>query len=166
MSFSSNVNLPHSLPEPKSVEEYIQYSQDVYDLLLWGGGKLKAYNLMKTRYQWVLFPILLQSGYYRIALALASFPKIKPVTAYAVAFLPDAKNIENYPLSPLGFGFHITPAIASKNRFEIRRNTTRFSSTLAGVHTLAVTTRDWFVEVEEVIFEVALFKSKMEYLYK
>ena len=166
MNPSSTNDLPRSLTEPKSVEEYIQYSQSNYDLVLWGGGKLKVYNLMKTHYQWVFFPVFLQSGYYRIALLLLSFPKIKPVTAYAIAFPPDAKNIENYPLSPLGFGFHITPAIASKNRFEIRRNTTDFATPLTGIHTVAVTTRDWFAEVEDVIFEVALFKSKMEYLYK
>ena len=166
MNPSSTNDLPRSLSEPKSVEEYIQYSQSNYDLVLWGGGKLKVYNLMKTHYQWVFFPVFLQSGYYRIALLLLSFPKIKPVTAYAIAFPPDAKNIENYPLSPLGFGFHITPAIASKNRFEIRRNTTDFATPLTGIHTVAVTTRDWFAEVEDVIFEVALFKSKMEYLYK
>jgi len=166
MNPSSTNDLPRSLSEPKSVEEYIQYSQSNYDLVLWGGGKLKVYNLMKTHYQWVFFPVFLQSGYFRIALGLLSFPKIKPVTAYAIAFPPDAKNIENYPLSPLGFGFHITPAIASKNRFEIRRNTTDFATPLTGIHTVAVTTRDWFAEVEDVIFEVALFKSKMEYLYK
>ena len=166
MNPSSTNDHSRSLPEPKSVEEYIQYSQNTYDLILWGGGKLKAYNLMKTHYRWVFFPVFLQSGYYRIALLLLSFPKIKPVTAYAVAFPPDVKNIENYPLSPLGFGFHITPAIASKNRFEIRRNTTNFATPLTGIHTVAVTTRDWFAEVEEVIFEVALLKSKMEYLYK
>jgi hypothetical protein len=156
----------HSIPEPRSIEEYIQYSQQTHDLFLWGGGKLKTYNLIKTHYQWVLFPIFLNSGYYRIALVLLSFPRVKPVTAYAVAFPPDAKNIEKYPLSPIGFGFHITPAVASKNRFEIRRNTTDFATPLSGVYTIAVTTRDWFAEVEEVIFEVALFKSKMEYLYK
>jgi len=166
MNSSSTARPPLSIPEPKSVEEYIQYSQDTYDLVLWGGGKLKAYDLMKTHYRWVFFPVFLSSGYYRIALVLLSFPKIKPVTAYAVAFPPDAKNIENYPLSPLGFGFHITPAIASKNRFEIRRNTTRFVTPLTGIYTVAVTTRDFFDEVENVIFEVALFKSKMEYLYK
>jgi len=166
MSSASTPNLPNTLSEPKSVEEYIRYSQDNYDLILWGGGKLQPYNLIKTKYQWIFFPVFLQSGYYRIALVLLSFPKIKPVTAYAVAFPPDTKNIENYPLSPLGFGFHITPATASKNRFEIRRNTTDFASPLTGIHTIAVTTRDWFVEVENVIFEVALFKSKMEYRYK
>jgi hypothetical protein len=156
----------HSIPEPTSIEEYIQYSQQTHDLFLWGGGKLKTYNLIKTHYQWVIFPIYLNSGYYRIALVLLSFPRVKPVTAYAVAFPPDAKNIEKYPLSPLGFGFHITPAVASKKRFEIRRNTTDFATPLSGEYLVAVTTRDWFAEVEEVIFEVALFKSKMEYLYK
>jgi hypothetical protein len=155
-----------SLPEPSSIEEYINYSQNNHDLILWGGGKLKAYNLIKTHYQWIFFPIFLHSGYYRIALILLTFPRVRPVTAYAVAFPPDAKNIEKYPLSPLGFGFHITPAVASKNRFEIRRNTTDFATPLTGKYTVAVTTRDWFSEVEEVIFEVALFKSKMEYLYK
>jgi hypothetical protein len=166
MNSSSNSNPSRSLPEPGSVEEYIQYSQDTYDLVLWGGGKLRAYNLMKSHYQWIFFPVFLRSGYYRIALVLLSFPKTKPITAYAIDFPPDARNMENYPLSPLGFGFHITPAIASKNRFEIRRNTTKFATPLTGMHTVAVTTRDWFAEVEEIIFEVALLKSKMEYLYK
>jgi hypothetical protein len=166
MNPSSFVDKPLSIPEPKSVEEYIPYSQDQYDLVLWGGGKLRPYDLLKSHYKWIFFPITIKAGYYRIALVLLTFPKIKPVTAYAVAFPPDARNMESYPLSPIGFGFHITPAIASKNRFEIRRNTTRFATQMSGMHTVAVTTRDWFAEVEEVIFEVALFKSKMEYLYK
>ena len=166
MNPSSIGALSGSIPEPRSVEEYIQYSQNEFDLVLWGGGKLRVYNLMKSLYHWVFFPVSLQSGYYRIALVLLSFPKVKPVTAYAVAFPPDAKNIENYPLSPLGFGFHITPAMASKNRFETRRNTTNFATPLTGIHTIAITTRDWFTEVEDVIFEVALLKSKMEYRYK
>jgi hypothetical protein len=166
MNPSSITKASLSLPEPRSVEEYIDYSQNTHHLILWGGGKLKTYNLIKTLYQWVFFPIFLHSGYYRIALVLLSFPRVKPVTAYAVAFPPDAKNIEKYPLSPLGFGFHITPAVASKNRFEIRRNTTDFATPLTGVYTVAVTTRDWFAEVEDVIFEVALLKNKMEYLFK
>lgn len=163
---SSQTNLPLSIPEPQSVEEYIPYCQDQYDLMLWGGGKLRPYNLVKSHYNWVLFPASLQPGYYRIALALLAFPKIKPVTAYAVAFPPGTKKIEDYPLSPIGFGFHITPAMASRNRFEIRRNTTRFVTQLSGEHTLAVTTRDFFAEAGDVVFEVALFKSKMEYIYK
>jgi hypothetical protein len=166
MCSSSYADLPLAVPEPRTVEEYIAYCQDQYDLILWGGGKLRPYNLMKSHYKWIFFPILLQPGYYRIALVLLTFPKIKPVTAYAVAFPPDAKNIEDYPLSPIGFGFHITPAMASKNRFEIRRNTTRLATPLSGIHTVAVTSRDWFAEVEDVIFEVALFKSKMEFIYK
>jgi hypothetical protein len=166
MCSSSYADLPLAVPEPRTVEEYIAYCQDQYDLILWGGGKLRPYNLMKSHYKWIFFPILLQPGYYRIALVLLTFPKIKPVTAYAVAFPPDAKNIEDYPLSPIGFGFHITPAMASKNRFEIRRNTTRLATPLSGMHTVAVTSRDWFAEVEDVIFEVALFKSKMEFIYK
>lgn len=166
MSSTSHADLPLSIPEPQSVEEYICYCQDQYDLVLWGGGKLRPYNLLKSQYNWVLFPANLHPGYYRIALALLTFPKIKPVTAYAVAFPPGTKKIENYPLSPIGFGFHITPAMASKNRFEIRRNTTRFVTQLSGEHTLAVTTRDFFAEVAEVVFEMALFKSKMEYIYK
>jgi hypothetical protein len=166
MSPTSHTDLPLSISEPQSVEEYIPYCQDQYDLIMWGGGKLYPYNLLKSHYNWVFFPTNLQPGYYRIALALLTFPKIKPVTAYAVAFPPGTKKIEDYPLSPIGFGFHITPAMASKNRFEIRRNTTRFVTQLSGEHTLAVTTRDFFAEVADVVFEVALFKSKMEYLYK
>ena len=165
MKPSSANNLSRPLPEPKSIEEYIEYSQNTYDLILWGGGKLKVYQMIKARYQWVLFPAFLQPAYYRIALILLSIPKIKPVTGYAVAFPPDAKNIENYPLSSLGFGFHITPAIASRNPFNIRQNITDFDTPLTGIHTIAVTTRDWFAEVENVIFEVALLKSKMEYRY-
>jgi hypothetical protein len=166
MNPDSNPDPSLSIPEPRTIEEYVIYSQNSHDLALWGVGKLKIYNLIKTHYQWIFFPIFLQSGYYRIALILLTFPKVRPVTAYAVAFPPDAKNIEKYPLSPLGFGFHFTPAVASKNRFEIRRNTTDFATPLTGVYTVAVTTRDWFAEVEDVIFEVALLKSKMEYRYK
>lgn len=166
MSPTSYDNLPLAIPEPRSVEEYISYCQDQYDLVFWGGGKLRPYDLLKTHYNWIFFPVSLQPAYYRLALVLLSFPKVKPVTAYAVAFPPDSKNIKNYPLSPIGFGFHITPAIASKNRFEVRRNTTEFATQMSGEHTVAVTSRDWFAEVEQVIFEVALFKSRMEYLYK
>ena len=120
MNPSSANNLSRPLPEPKSIEEYIEYSQNTYDLILWGGGKLKVYLMIKARYQWVLFPDFLQPAYYRIALILPSFPKIKPVTAYAIAFPPNAKHIEKYPLSPLGYGFHIPPAIASRNPLNIR----------------------------------------------
>jgi hypothetical protein len=166
MNPASRAVQPLAIPEPPSVEEYIAYCQDQFELVLWGGGKLRPYNLLKSHYSWVFFPANLQPGYYRIALALLTLPKIKPVTAYAVAFPPGTRKIEDYPLSPIGFGFHITPAMASKNRFEIRRNTTRFATQQSGEHITAVTTRDFFAEVSEVVFEVALFKSKMEYIYK
>jgi hypothetical protein len=165
MSPVSKSSLLFANPEPRTMEEYITYCQDQYELVLWSGGKLRPYNLVKTHYNWIFFPVDLQPGYYRIALVLLTYPKVKPVTAYAVTFPPNTKNIENYPLSPVGFGFHITPAIASKNRFEVRRNTAQFATQVNGEHTVAVTSRDWFAEVEGVVFEVALFKSRMQYLY-
>jgi len=118
------------------------------------------------QYNWIIFPVNLQPGYYQIALALLNFLKNRPVTAYAVIFPPGAKNLEKYPLSPIGFGFHITPAIASQNRFEIHRNTTRVATQLSGMHMLAVTSRDWYAEIADVGFEVALLKNKMKYLFK
>ena len=150
--------------EPRSIEEYIDYIQNTYDLILWGGGKIKAYLLSARSCQWVLFPITLQSGYYQIALALTTPPKVRPVTAYAVAFKPGDREIEGYPL--LSTGFHMTPATAGRNPFDIHHNIVNFISPISGLHTIAVTTRDWFTGVENTHFEVALFKSKMKYVGK
>jgi len=133
---------------------------------MWAGGKLKPFQLVTRRYQWILFPINLQPGYYRIALTLTSIPQDKTVTAYAIAFLPGEKDLNKYPLSSIGFGFHMTPAIAARDLFETHRNVTNFETTASGIYNIAVTTRDWSAEVEKVTFEVALFKSKMGFLYK
>ena len=81
-------------------------------------------------------------------------------------FPPMRKTLKIIPFLPLALASTLPPAIASKNRFEIRHNTTKFATPLTGFHTVVVTTRDWFAEVEKVIFEGALLKSKMEYLYK
>ena len=105
-------------PNRERWREYIPYCQDQYDLVLWGGGKLRPYNLVKSHYNWIFFPVFLQPGYYRIALVLLTFPKVKPVTAYAVIFLPATKNIENYPFLPSGLVF--TSPLPSPARTALR----------------------------------------------
>jgi len=151
---------------PMTVEQYIAYARDTHFLVLWGGGRLQPFRLMESRYRWTLFPIQLEPGYYRIVLSQTFEPHKKSIIAYAIAFQPGKHDIEKYPLSPIGFGFHMTPAIASSNCFETHRNVTNFETPQSGVHTLAVTTRDWSADVEQATFEVALLKNKIKYLYK
>ena len=152
-------------PEAGSIEDYIQSNGDSLDLVFWCGDTLKPFLFVKNKYQWILFPVQLSVGYYRIVLVSTSTAQIRPVTAYSVIFTPETKTYENYPISPLGYGFHMTPAIAVSNSFFIFRNVCRFGTQFIDIHTLGVTTRDWVAEVEQVKFEVALFKEKMECRY-
>lgn len=152
-------------PEADSIEDYIQSTSSSLDLVFWCGGTLKPFLFVKNKYQWILFPVQLFVGYYRIVLVSTSTTQIRPVTAYAVIFSPGTKTYENYPISSLGYGFHMTPAIAVSNSFFIFRNVCRFGTQSNDIHTLGVTTRDWVSEVEQVKFEVALFREKMECRY-
>jgi hypothetical protein len=147
------------LSKPNSIEEYIDFEKDSLDLLFWVGGRLKPFIFIKNRYQWLLFQIYLEIGYYRIALTLGKISNQKSITAYAVAFLPDSKDYEKYPLSFSGYGFHKTPAIANTNSFFLYKNICQYNALVNGLYTIGVTTRDWISEVENVKFELAVFKE-------
>jgi len=152
-------------PEVNPIEKYIQSTVDSLDLVFWCGGTLKPFIFKKNKYQWILLPVQLHVAYYRIVLMSYLAALTRPITAYSVIFSPGTKTYENYPLSPLGYGFHMTPAIAVSNTFFVFKNVCRFGTQSDAIHTLGVTTRDWVATVEQVRFEVALFKEKMECKY-
>jgi len=63
MQATSDGKQVHVVAQPRTIEEYISYSSDAYELVLWAGGKLKPYNLITMQYNWIIFPVNLQPGY-------------------------------------------------------------------------------------------------------
>ncbi|HEY60739.1 MAG TPA: hypothetical protein G4N92_08685 [Anaerolineae bacterium] len=151
---------------PRTIEDYIKLKDDSCDWIIWLGGRLKPFLMTENKYQWVLFPIELEPGYYQIALMINPPLNSKPISAYAVAFPPDATIYDSCPIKYAGLGFHTTPAIASGNTFMIVRNVCKFNTIYKGVHTIGVTTRDWVSDVEKVSFEFTVLKERKKYLYK
>lgn len=142
------------------LEDFIQSKQDSCTLIQWIGGNLKRFLLPNSLYQWVLFPTQLEPGYYFLALLLKPPPLMKrPSNAYAVLFAPKQKIYQKALSKPAGFGFHMTPAIASNDTFFFTRNVTTISTNFAGEHLIGVTTRDWEAGIEAVRFEVALLRE-------
>jgi hypothetical protein len=145
--------------QPSSIEEYIEFEKNSLELIFWVGWRLKPFIMIKGRYQWLLFQISLEIGYYRIALTLGKMANQKSITGYAVAFMPGSKDYEKYPLSALGYGFHRTPAIANTNSFFLYKNICHYHALMNGLYTIGVTTRDWSSEVENAKFELAVLKE-------
>jgi len=148
---------------PQSVEDYIHYVQDSYELLIWVGAKLIPFQITRNNYQWVLFPIQLSPGYYHIVMQVHQSDDLRPVTAYAVIFSPGSRSYENYPLSLTGLGYHHTPAMACSNSFLLVRNHAEYRTPLYVLHTLGVTTRDWMADVYQAHFEVSVLRDKRRF---
>jgi len=143
----------------ESLGDYLAFCEDAYITEFWVGGFLRPFDLPKGQYRWVLFPIDLCPGQYRLCLMLVSKWLIRPISALGMAFAPGEKVLTQRDSSGFGFGFSITPAIASGNTFYAFRNTTNFSTRFNGIHQLGVATSYWSDDVEKTCFEIMLLRK-------
>ena len=142
------------------LENFIDSNKEKCILLQWVGGKLRRFLITENCYQWLLFPVHLEPGYHQLALWLIPPSWMKrSSSAYAVLFAPGTKIYTKALRKPAGFGFHMTPAIASKNNFSHFDNVTRFSTNFSGEHQIGVTSSNWDPTIESVQFEVALLRE-------
>ena len=143
-----------------SLQDYMRQLDDFYTLSFYLGGHLIQFDLKNDSYCWNLFPLQLAPGYYKLCLLLPSRINYQPISAYGMIFAPGEKVTKHPIQNPLGYGFQITPAIASANQFLTYQNTTDFKTNFDGVHQIGVTTTYWTEEVSATIFEVMLLKKK------
>lgn len=148
------------MQDVRSLMDYIDDVKESFVPELFLGGKLHPFNLARNTYNWVLFNIDLHPGNFRLCLQLVSEWHLRPVTAYAVAFAPGEKPIKKAATGEFGFGFNITPAIASGNNFLLSRNVTDFITRFNGTHQIGVTTSFWTPDIEKTCFEVLLLRKK------
>ena len=125
----------------KSLNDYLKFCEENFVIEFWIGGHLRPFDLSKSQYRWVLFPHDLCPGVYRLCLMLTSDQLVQPFRAYGVVFAPGEKVRANINITGFGYGFNITPAIASGRSFYSDSNTTDFRTRFNGVHQLGVTTQ-------------------------
>jgi len=143
-----------------SLQDYLHLHEKKYSLLFYAGSRLAPFDLKGNAYQWILFPVDLLSGNYKLCLLLPGNNHYQPISAYGMVFAPGEKIIKQPVLNTLGYGFQITPAIASANRFLTYQNTTDFKTIFSGVHQIGITTTSWTEDVADTVFEVMLLRKK------
>ena len=148
-----------------SLSEYLDSVREIYIKELYIGGKLQPFNIQDNFYRWVLFPVDLVPGYYRLCLMIVSDWQVRPLTAYAMIFTPGEKIKATTDPHTLGYGFQITPAIASGNQFFLSRNITDFTTRYSGVHQIGVTTTYWTDDAADTCFEILLLRKKQRLQY-
>jgi hypothetical protein len=151
---------PSQKSEMNSLEEYFKQVSDSYVQLFFVGGKLRPFDLRNDSYQWILYPVILDPGNYRLGINLKTNEFYKPVSAYGMIFPPGEKAPLHPVRNSLGYGFQITPAIATIGKFLPYQNTTEFKTNFDGTHQIGVTTAYWTDEVAFVMFELMLLKKK------
>lgn len=144
----------------KSLSDYLIFCEDNYFVEFWIGGKLRPFDLSRSQYRWVVFPHDLSPGVYRLCLMLTLSQAARPMRAYGVAFAPGEKVPAKVNTTRLGYGFNMTPAIASGNSFYSDSNITEFRTRFCGAHQLGVTTQNWSTEAENTAFELLLLRNK------
>ncbi len=146
----------------KSLADYLDFCKENYLLEFWIGGHLRPFDLSKSQYRWILFFRDLSPGCYKLCVMLTSkqlIRPIRPIRAYGLAFAPGEKVPLKIKADTFGYGFNITPAIATGSSFHSDSNTTEFRTRFNGIHQLGVTTPYWTDDVENTCFELMLLQN-------
>jgi hypothetical protein len=144
-----------------SLQNYFKNQEEKFTLLLYIGNRLIPFDLAENTYRWILFPVYLQPGNYKLCLLLPGINRYQPISAYGMVFAPGEKIIKHPVQNTLGYGFQITPAIATARKFLPYQNTTEFKTNFDGVHQVGITTTYWTAQTADTIFEVMLLKKKL-----
>ena len=155
-----NYNRPLEMRETdiRSLSDYLDFCGNAFVIEFWAGGYLRPYFRSRNNYQWVLFPIDLCAGEYRLSIMLGPDSGSRPVRAFSVVFAPDEKIPKKNSAIPLGYGFNMTPAFAVGDSFYLSRNVTDFRTRFSGDHVIGVSTLYWGTDIKRISFEVLLLR--------
>ena len=161
-SYVENYNRPREMRETdiRSLSDYLDFCGNGFVIEFWAGGYLRPYIRSRNNYQWVLYPIDLFPGEYRLCIMLVPDSGSRPVRAFSVVFAPGEKIPKKNSAIPLGYGFNMTPAFAVGNTFFLFQNITDFHTRFSGDHLIGISTLFWGMDIELTRFEVLLLRRR------
>ena len=148
--------------EIKSLGDYLLTEPDRYSLQFWICGKLIPFHLKNDLYQWVVFPIDLEPGNYRLCFTVNMGGKRYPIIAFAVIY---PFSIRPFPIPYhhlVGIGFKFTPIHVTGEQFTYSRNTSDFTVRQGGKFNICATTSNWTSQVSKTTFELLLLQKRTQ----
>ena len=145
--------------EIKSLSNYLLTERDRYSLQFWICGKLIPFQLKNDSYQWVVFPIDLESGDYRLCFTVNMGVKRYPISAFAVIY---PFSIRAFPIPYIhlvGIGLKFSPLCVTSEQFTYSRNTSDFTVRQGGKFNVCATTSNWIPQVSRTTFELLLLQK-------
>jgi hypothetical protein len=148
--------------EIKSLGDYLLSEPDRYSLQFWICGKLIPFHLKNNSYQWVVFPIDLEPGNYRLCFTVNTGEKRHPIIAFAVIY---PFSIREFPIPfhhLVGIGFKFSPIRVTDVQFTYSRNTSDFTVRQGGKFNICATTPNWTPRVSKTTFELLLLQKRTQ----
>jgi hypothetical protein len=148
--------------EIKSLGDYLLTEPDRYSLQFWICGKLIPFHLKNDLYQWVVFPIDLEPGNYRLCFSVNMGGKRYPIIAFAVIY---PFSIRSFPIPYhhlVGIGFKFSPIHVTGEQFTYSRNTSDFTVRQGGKFNVCATVSNWIPQVSNTTFELLLLQKHTE----
>lgn len=145
--------------EIKSLGDYLFAERKRYSLQFWIGGKLIPYHLKEDAYQWVVYPIELDYGDYRLCFTVNMGGKRYPIVSFAVIY---PSSVRTFPIPYhhlVGIGFKFSPLCVTREQFTYSGNTSDFTVRESGNFNICVTTSNWTAQVSKTTFELLLLKK-------
>jgi len=147
--------------EIKSLSNYLLIERDRYSLQFWVCGKLIPFQLKDNSYQWVVFPVDLEPGNYRLCFTVNMGGKRYPIIAFAVIY---PFRIRTFPLPYIhlvGIGFKFSPLIVTSEQFTFSRNVSDFTVRQGGKFNISTTVSNWIPQVSNTTFEILLLQKRV-----
>ena len=146
--------------EIKSLSDYLLIERNRYSLQFWIGGKLIPFQLKNDSYEWVVFPIDLEPGDYRLCFTVNMGEKRYPIIAFAVIY-PFSMRTFPLPYQHLvGIGFKFSPMCVTSEQFTFASNTSDFTVRQGGKFNICTTTSNWTPLVRKTTFELLLLQKR------
>ncbi len=148
--------------EIKSLSNYLLIERDRYYLQFWICGKLIPFQLVNDLYQWVVFPVDLEPGNYRLCFTVNMGEKRYPIIAFAVIY---PSSVRTFPLPYqhlVGIGIEFSPICVTNEQFTFFYNTSNFTIRQGGKFNICSTTSNWIPQVSKTTFELLLLQKRTE----
>lgn len=146
----------------KSLSNYLLIERDRYSLQFWISGKLIPFYLKNDAYQWVVFPVDLEPGDYRLCFTVNMGKKRYPIIAFAVIY-PFSVRTFPAPYNHLvGIGFKFSPICVTSEQFTYSRNTSDFTVRQGGKFNICTTVSNWLSQVSNTTFELLLLQKRTD----
>ncbi len=146
--------------EIKSLSNYLLIERERYSLQFWIGGKLIPFHLKNDSYQWIVFPVDLEPGNYRLCFTVNMGGKRYPIIAFAVIYPFSVRTFPHPFYHLVGIGIEFSPMCVTNEQFTYFKNTSDFTVRQGGKFNICVTTSNWTPQVSKTTFELLLLKTR------